>query len=109
MEGDQVGMIGALMVGAQEQGLRGCLQRVRLMGQLKEVLVWESSEKRRACLPPGHVWYMRARHSGSLKLCGCFGLHLNSGGGQSLWQGLGMGWLDTRVPWTGRKLVRILG
>ena len=28
-----------------EQGLRGCLQRVRLMGQLKEVLVWESSEE----------------------------------------------------------------
>lgn len=38
-----------------------------------------------------------------------FGLHLNSGAGQSLLQGLGMGWLDTRVPWTGRKLVRMLG
>lgn len=47
-------MIRALMAGAREQGLRGRLQRVRLMGPLKEVLVWEScsSEKRRACLPP---------------------------------------------------------
>lgn len=65
-------MIGALMAGAQEQGLRGCLQRVRLMGQLKEFLVWEScsSEKRRVCLLPGHVGHMRAGHSGSLKPLG---------------------------------------
>lgn len=46
-------MIGALMADAQNRASEPRLQRVRLMGQLKECLVWESclSERRRTCSP----------------------------------------------------------